>query len=81
MRLLRSRDRVGANLVMLGAGTAVFGVFFFVTLFAQDVWGYSPLRTGVAFLPLTAALLARARRLAPGTGHATATGRRGSGPG
>jgi hypothetical protein len=58
VRLLRSRDRVGANLVMLGAGTAVFGVFFFVTLFAQDVWGYSPLRTGVAFLPLTAALLA-----------------------
>jgi len=58
VRLLRSRDRVGANVVMLGAGTAVFGVFFFVTLFAQDVWGYSALRTGVAFLPLTAALLA-----------------------
>jgi EmrB/QacA subfamily drug resistance transporter len=58
VRLLRSRDRVGANLIMLGAGTAVFGVFFFVTLFVQDVWGYSALGTGVAFLPLTAALLA-----------------------
>jgi hypothetical protein len=42
---------------MLGVGTAVFGVFFFVTLFVQDVWGYSALRTGVAFLPLTAAML------------------------
>ena len=58
VRLLRSRDRVGANLIMLGAGTAIFGVFFFVTLFVQDVWGYSALRTGVAFLPLTGALLA-----------------------
>ena len=58
VRLLRSRDRLGANLVMLGVGTAVFGVFFFVTLFVQEVWGYSALRAGVAFLPLTAAMLA-----------------------
>jgi len=56
-RILRSRDRLGANLIMLGAGTAVFGVFFFVTLFVQDIWGYSALRTGVSFLPLTVALL------------------------
>jgi MFS family permease len=71
VRLLRSHDRLGANLVMLGAGTATFGVFFFVTLFAQDVWGYSALRTGVTFLPLTAALLvasAAATALVPRTG-------------
>src|ERR1700761_7827811 len=58
MRLLHSRERAGANLIMLGAGTAVFGVFFFVTLFVQDVWGWSALRTGVSFLPLTITLLA-----------------------
>jgi EmrB/QacA subfamily drug resistance transporter len=58
VRLLGSRDRAGANLIMLGAGTALFGVFFFVNLFAQEVWGYSALRTGVSFLPLTVALLA-----------------------
>jgi predicted MFS family arabinose efflux permease len=58
LRLLRNRDRAGANLIMLGAGTAVFGVFFFVTLFVQDVWGWSALRTGVSFLPLTVTLLA-----------------------
>ena len=58
VRLLRSRDRAGANLIMLGAGTAIFGVFFFITLFAQEVWGYSALRTGVSFLPLTVALVA-----------------------
>jgi EmrB/QacA subfamily drug resistance transporter len=56
-RLLRSRDRVGAYLMMLGVGTAISGVFFFLTLFVQDVWGYSALRTGVAFLPVTAAML------------------------
>jgi len=56
LRLLRSRDRAGAYLIMLGVGTAVFGVFFFVTLFVQNVWGYSALRTGVAFLPLTVAM-------------------------
>jgi EmrB/QacA subfamily drug resistance transporter len=57
VRLLRSRNRVGANLMSLGAGTTLFGVFFFLTLFVQDVWGYSPLRAGAAFLPLTAAVL------------------------
>jgi predicted MFS family arabinose efflux permease len=35
----------------------MFGVFFFLTLFVQDVWGYSALRTGAAFLPMTAAML------------------------
>ncbi|GAA4485298.1 MFS transporter [Actinoallomurus oryzae] len=57
-RLLRDGRRLGANLVMFGVGTVLFGVFFFLTLFAQEVWGYSAIRTGVAFLPLTAATLA-----------------------
>jgi Na+/melibiose symporter-like transporter len=71
VRLLRSRDRAGALLMMLAVGTIVSGVFFFVTLFAQDIWGYSPLRTGLAFLPLTVTLLAgtaAATRLVPRIG-------------
>ena len=71
VRLLRSRDRVGAYLIMLGVGTAIAGVFFFLTLFVQDVWGYSALRTGVAFLPVTAAMLVgagAAARLVPRIG-------------
>jgi EmrB/QacA subfamily drug resistance transporter len=56
VRLLRSRDRVGAYLIMLGVGTALFGVLFFLNLFVQGVWGYSALRTGAAFLPMTAAM-------------------------
>jgi EmrB/QacA subfamily drug resistance transporter len=71
VRLLRSRDRIGSYLMMLGAGTILFGVFFFLTLFVQDAWGYSALRAGLAFLPLTAAVLATsaaAARLVPRVG-------------
>jgi EmrB/QacA subfamily drug resistance transporter len=71
VRLLRSRDRLGSYLMMLGAGTILFGVFFFLTLFVQDAWGYSALRAGLAFLPLTAAVLATsaaAARLVPRVG-------------
>ena len=35
----------------------MFGQFFFLTLFVQDVLGYSPLRAGIAFLPITAAIV------------------------
>jgi Major Facilitator Superfamily len=38
-------------------GTAMFGVFFFINYFVQEVWGYSALKTGVAFLPMTLVLL------------------------
>ena len=34
--------------------TAIFGIFFFLSIFVQNVLGYSALRTGVAFLPLAA---------------------------
>jgi EmrB/QacA subfamily drug resistance transporter len=57
-RLLRDRDRTGANLIMLCVGAALFGLFFFLTVFMQSVWGYSALKTGVAYLPLAAGILA-----------------------
>jgi predicted MFS family arabinose efflux permease len=57
LRLMRSRDRSGAFLISLCLGTAGLGMFFFLTLFIQDVWGYSALRTGVAYLPYVPAIL------------------------
>jgi predicted MFS family arabinose efflux permease len=51
MRLLADRDRSGAYLIMLCIGTALFGMFFFITLFMQTVLGYSAIRTGIAYLP------------------------------
>jgi len=56
-RVLRSRDRAGAYLLSLCVGTAMLGMFFFLSLFIQDVWGYSPLRTGLAYLPFVPAVL------------------------
>ena len=56
VRLLRDRNRTGAYLSYAGVGIFVFGMFFFLTVFMQAVWGYSALKTGVAYLPFTAAL-------------------------
>jgi len=57
MRVLRSRDRTGSYLIMLCVGTALFGMFFFLTLFVQGVWGYSALKTGLAYLPMIATVM------------------------
>jgi predicted MFS family arabinose efflux permease len=57
IRVLRSRDRTGAYLISLCIGTALFGMFFFLTLFVQNVWGYSALRTGVSYLPMVAMIM------------------------
>ncbi|HTP14364.1 MAG TPA: MFS transporter [Streptosporangiaceae bacterium] len=51
LRLLRNRNRSGAYLMMLCLATAMFGIFFFLTIFVQEVLGYSALKSGVAFLP------------------------------
>jgi len=56
-RVLRSRDRTGAYLISLCIGTAVFGMFFFMTIFVQTVWGYSPVRSGIAYLPMVAGIM------------------------
>ncbi len=57
VRLLRDRNRTGANLIMLCVGAATSGIFFFLTVFMQAVWGYSALKTGLAYLPLTAGMM------------------------
>jgi EmrB/QacA subfamily drug resistance transporter len=56
-RVLASRDRTGAYLISLCIGTAVFGMFFFMTIFVQTVWGYSPVRSGIAYLPMVVLIL------------------------
>jgi predicted MFS family arabinose efflux permease len=56
-RVLASRDRTAAYLISLCIGTAVFGMFFFMTLFVQEVWGYSPVRSGIAYLPMVALIM------------------------
>ncbi|MEY9964485.1 EmrB/QacA subfamily drug resistance transporter [Streptacidiphilus sp. MAP12-16] len=61
LKLFRNRNRSGSYGIMLCLAAAMFSVFFFVTLFVQDVLGYSPLRAGVAFLPISAAIITAAQ--------------------
>ena len=56
--LFASRNFVGANLVALIVTFAMLAQFFFVTLYIQDVLGYSPLEAGVRFLPATLMIVA-----------------------
>ena len=58
LHLLRSRRRGGALLMMMLVGTAMFAVFFFLTLYVQTVWGYSPVKAGLAWLPFPITLIA-----------------------
>src|SRR5262245_30515274 len=53
LTLFRNRTYVGANLVVLLVALAMFGVFFFVSLYMQNVLGYSAVQAGAAFLPMT----------------------------
>jgi EmrB/QacA subfamily drug resistance transporter len=57
MRILADRNRSGAYLIMLCIGTAMFGMFFFLTLFTQTVLGFSAVRSGLAYLPFTAGIV------------------------
>jgi EmrB/QacA subfamily drug resistance transporter len=48
--IFRLRTLVGANVAGLILGTAMFGMFLMLTLYMQQVLGYSPMETGVAYL-------------------------------
>jgi EmrB/QacA subfamily drug resistance transporter len=49
----RSRNFVGSNIVALIISFAMMGSFFYLAIYMQDLLGYSPLETGVRFLPTT----------------------------
>jgi EmrB/QacA subfamily drug resistance transporter len=53
LALFRSGTFTGANTVVLLVTLAMFGVLFFLSLYMQDVLGYSAVQAGAAFLPMT----------------------------
>ncbi|HUI03168.1 MAG TPA: MFS transporter [Acidimicrobiales bacterium] len=55
-RLFRSRALSASNVAMLLVGGAMFSMWFFVSLYMQDVLRFSPLVTGLGFLPQTVAI-------------------------
>lgn len=54
LHMFADRNRVGTYGIMLSLAAAIFGMFFFLTLFVQNVLDFSPLKAGLAFLPVSA---------------------------
>ena len=65
LTLFRDSTFAGANLTMLLVSLAMFGIFFFNSLFLQNALGYSALETGAVFLPMTILIIV----LAPAAGR------------
>ncbi|HEX3706335.1 MAG TPA: MFS transporter [Mycobacteriales bacterium] len=61
LRLFSDRTRVGCYIVMLVLGAAVFAMFFFLSQYVQLVKGFSPLRAGCAFLPVSVVIVVMAQ--------------------
>jgi Major Facilitator Superfamily len=57
LAIVLERNRGGSFLALGVLGAGMFGVFLFLTYYLQQNLGYSPLKTGLAFLPLTGALV------------------------
>jgi predicted MFS family arabinose efflux permease len=58
LRIFRSRPVSSAHAIVFMLGAAMFGMWYFVSLYLQEVLGYSPLKAGLAFLPMTLTIIA-----------------------
>ena len=59
-RIFRLRTLTGANVVGLLVGASLFSMFFFISLYMQQVLGYSAIKAGLSYLPLALAIIAAA---------------------
>ncbi|MGI5399390.1 DHA2 family efflux MFS transporter permease subunit [Streptomyces sp. CA-135486] len=64
LRVFRSRSVSAANVAMLVCGSASFAMWFFMTVYAQNVLGYTPLQAGLALIPSSAGVIVGSK-LAP----------------
>ena len=55
--IFRLRTLRGANLVALLLGMSLFSMFFFISLYLQNVLHYSPIKTGISYLPLAVGII------------------------
>jgi len=62
LALFKNRTFSGANGAMLFVGLAMFGTFFYVSLYMQNVLHYSPVKAGASFLPMTLLIILIAPR-------------------
>jgi EmrB/QacA subfamily drug resistance transporter len=73
LRIFRNRPVSAANLVVFCMGAAAFSLWYFLSLYLQQVLGYDPIEAGLSFLPMTGAIIATSQlasrltgRLGPG---------------
>src|SRR4051794_28519202 len=57
LRIFGSRTLTGANIVVFFLGSSVFAMWYFVSLYLQQVLGFSPIQAGLAFVPMTALII------------------------
>ncbi|MGI8558569.1 MAG: MFS transporter [Solirubrobacteraceae bacterium] len=57
LRIFASRTLTGANVTMMFIAAALFSMWYFLTLYMQEVLGFSPIQAGLAFLPLTGCIV------------------------
>jgi EmrB/QacA subfamily drug resistance transporter len=57
LSIFRVRTLAVADMVLLLVASGLFGMFFFASLYVQEILGYSPLKAGLAFLPVTAGIV------------------------
>jgi EmrB/QacA subfamily drug resistance transporter len=57
LRIFRSRTLSGANVVALLVGLTLFAVFFFLTLYMQQVLHFTPIQAGFAYVPFTVGII------------------------
>ena len=57
LRIFANRNRSGSYLMMVCAATSAFSMLFFLTQFMQNVLGWSPVKTGIGFVPFTAGIV------------------------
>src|SRR6201999_768321 len=55
--IFRLRTITGANVVGLLVGASLFSMFFFISLYMQQVLGYSPIKAGLSYLPLAVSII------------------------
>src|SRR5919204_6048422 len=59
-RIFRLRTLTGANVVGLLLGASLFSMFYFISLYMQQVLGYSPIHAGLSYLPLALTIIVAA---------------------
>ena len=59
-RIFRSRTLTGANVVGILLGASLFSMFFFISLYMQQVLGYSAIHAGLSYLPLAVTIIVAA---------------------